>query len=66
MTLYECGGCGHVRTDDSYCRVCGEDEYFEAVDVGYDSAHVCETCGESFDSAQGLRSHQRVHADDEE
>lgn len=59
MSLYACTSCGSVRTDDDRCYVCGGED-FDGVDVGSDG-HVCDECGRSFDNAQGLASHSRVH-----
>lgn len=74
MSLYACGNCGTVRTDDEQCRVCGF-ERFEAVDLAEDETVVeeeleedeqyeCDDCDRSFDTKRGLANHQRVHDDE--
>jgi RNA polymerase subunit RPABC4/transcription elongation factor Spt4 len=64
MTLYECGSCRQVRTADDGCRVCGSTN-LSAISVGSED-HVCAVCGDSFGSLGALRSHGRVHEDEDE
>lgn len=57
MTLYVCQSCGNVVAEQ-YCAACDTSSVSE-----YDDSdeHECATCGDTFDTEQGLRSHSRIH-----
>lgn len=61
---YVCDGCGTLRADDGNCVVCGGASVSE-YEVAGGEEYVCDECGDSFDSKQGIRNHERSHEDDE-
>lgn len=69
MTLYVCDSCGNVVADE-YCSACDSEDAYEYDGEVYsqdddeddgEEVYECTECGDEFDSAKGLKVHQRVH-----